>query len=132
MALRVIAGLIGAGFLVQTLGWVIDPEAAAKALGMPLLDGMARSTQVGDFTSFFLALGTMAMLGAIRSNGTWLRGSAILLGGSAVMRTLAWAIHGADFATQFIAIEAVTAIALVVIAFRFDATDARPGAPLSD
>ena len=121
MVLRVIAGLIGALFLAQTVGWIMDPATAAEGLGMPLLDGLARSTQVGDFTSFFLAMGSMAMLGAIRSNGTWLRASAVLLGGAAVMRTLAWAVHDADLATEFIAIEAVTAIVLLAIAFRFDA-----------
>jgi hypothetical protein len=128
MVLRTIAGLIGALFLAQTVGWIMDPATAAKGLGMPLLDGLARSTQVGDFTSFFLALGSMAMLGAIRSNGTWLRASAILLGGAAVMRTLAWAIHDADLATEFIAIEAVLAIVLLAIAFRFDALTTSPAA----
>ena len=118
---RGIAGLIGALFLIQTAGWILDPATAAEGLGMPLLDGLARSTQVGDLTSFFLALGVMSLLGALRENGTWLLASAGLLGGAAVMRTLAWAIHGADFATEFIAVEAVLAITLVVIAVRFDA-----------
>jgi hypothetical protein len=126
MVLRAIAGLIGALFLVQTARWMIDPAAAARSLGMPLLDGMARSTQVGDFTSFFLAMGSMAILGAIRSNGTWLRASAMLLGGAAAMRTLAWAIHDADFALQFIAIESITAMLLLAIAYRFDSAATDP------
>ncbi|HIF94235.1 MAG: hypothetical protein ABGX04_06710 [Myxococcales bacterium] len=126
MALRAIAGLIGALFLVQTAGWILDPATAAEGLGMPLLDGLARSTQIGDFTSFFLALGSMAMLGAIRSNGTWLRASAILLGGAAIMRTLAWAIHDAELATELIVIEAALAIVLLAIASRFDAAATDP------
>jgi hypothetical protein len=94
---------------------------------MPLLDGLARSTQVGDFTSFFLALGTMGVLGAVRQSPTWLRGAAMLLGGAAAMRTLAWAAHGADFATEFILIETVAAAVLLFIAARFDATGASEG-----
>ena len=120
MILRVVAGLIGGLFLLQAITWMIDPAGAAEALGMPLLDGLARSTQVGDFTSFFLALGTMGILGAVRMNGTWLRGGAILLGGAAAMRTLAWAAHGADFATEFIVIETIAGAALLFIAARFD------------
>jgi hypothetical protein len=124
MILRVVAGLIGTLFLVQAISWMIDPADAAKALGMPLLDGLARSTQVGDFTSFFLALGTMGILGALRMSATWLRAAAMLLGGAAAMRTLAWAIHGADFASEFIAIETVAAAVLLFIAARFDTMDA--------
>jgi hypothetical protein len=117
---RILAGLIGGLFLLQTMGWLVDPTAAAKQLNMTLLEGLGRSTQIGDFSSFFFALGSMALLGAIRSNGTWLRGAALLLGGAAVFRTLAWALHGATFATEFIAIEALTAIVLLFIAARFD------------
>jgi hypothetical protein len=124
MILRIVAGLIGALFLVQAITWMIDPAGAAKALGMPLLDGLARSTQVGDFTSFFLALGTMGILGAARMSGTWLRAAAMLLGGAAAMRTLAWAIHGADFASEFIVIETVAAAAFLFIAARFDTVNA--------
>ena len=124
MILRIVAGLIGGLFLLQALAWMIDPAGAAEALGMPLLDGLARSTQVGDFTSFFLALGAMGLIGALRMSGTWLRAGAMLLGGAAVMRTLAWAIHEAAFATEFIIIEAVAAATLVFIANRFDAQNA--------
>ena len=123
MILRVVAGLIGGLFLAQAISWMIDPTGSAEALGMPLLDGLARSTQVGDFTSFFLALGTMGLLGAVRMSGTWLRGAAMLLGGAAAMRTLAWGIHDAAFATEFIVIETVAAVILLFIASRFDAID---------
>jgi len=124
MGLRIVAGLIGGLYLLQAIVWMIDPAGAAESLGMPLLDGLARSTQVGDFTSFFLALGSMGLLGAVRMSPTWLRGAAMLLCGAAVMRTLAWAVHGADFATAFIIIEVISGAALLFIATRFEATNA--------
>ena len=68
MALRVVAGIIGAFFLIQGINWIVIPAAAAEALGMPLLDGLGRSSQVGDMASFFLTIGTMSLLGAARSN----------------------------------------------------------------
>ena len=123
MFLRAIPGVIGVFFFLQGMRWIVDPASAASALGMPLLDGLGRSTQVGDMTSFFLTLGLMALLGALRSNGTWLRGSALLLAGAATMRTLAWGIHEADFATEFIAIESIVAAILFFIANRFDRKD---------
>jgi len=82
MALRLAAGIIGAFFLIQGINWITRPAAAAEALGMPLLDGLARSTQIGDMASFFVALGTMSLLGAARMNPLWLHAAALLLGGA--------------------------------------------------
>ena len=121
MALRVVAGIIGVFFLIQGINWVVIPAAAAKALGMPLLDGLGRSSQVGDMASFFLAIGTMSLLGAARSNAQWLRGAAMLLGAAAIVRTLAWLLHDAAFASIFIGVEIVFAAALLFVASRFSA-----------
>lgn len=119
MPLRLAAGIIGAFFLIQGINWITRPAEAAEALGMPLLDGLGRSTQIGDMASFFVALGTMSLLGAARSNPLWLHAAALLVGGSAVMRTLAWLFHDAPFAAVFIGVEVVSAGALVLIASRF-------------
>ena len=124
MALRLAAGIIGAFYLIQGINWITRPAAAAEALGMPLLDGIARSTQVGDMASFFVALGTMSLLGAARMNPLWLHAAALLLGGAAVMRTLAWLFHDAAFAGVFIGVEVVSAGALVLVASRFGKTNA--------
>jgi len=124
MALRLAAGIIGAFFLIQGINWITRPAAAAEALGMPLLDGLARSTQIGDMASFFVALGTMSLLGAARMNPLWLHAAALLLGGAAVMRTLAWLFHDAAFAGIFIGVEVVSAGALVLVASRFGKTNA--------
>ena len=124
MALRLAAGIIGAFYLIQGINWIAKPGAAAEALGMPLLDGIARSTQIGDMASFFVALGTMSLLGAVRMNPLWLHAAALLLGGAAVMRTLAWLFHDAAFAGVFIGVEVVSAGALVLVASRFGKTNA--------
>ncbi|MCR9096100.1 MAG: hypothetical protein NXI30_17890 [bacterium] len=108
MAFRILGGLLGAFFFLQGLGWIIDAKGAAEGLGMPLLDGMARSTQVGDLTGFFLCLGGFGLWGAYRQAPTWIRAAGLLLFGAAFGRTLAAVVSGADFATQFIAIEVVT------------------------
>ena len=124
MALRLAAGIIGAFFLIQGINWITRPAAAAEALGMPLLDGLARSTQIGDMASFFVALGTMSLLGAARMNPLWLHAATLLLGGAAVMRTLAWLFHDAAFAGIFIGVEVVSAGALVLVASHFGKTNA--------
>ena len=111
--IRILVALPGLLMLVSALRWMVGPEAMANSLGMPLLDGIARSTQVGDLGAFFATAGVTILLGAWKQERTWLVCGAMLLGGAAVLRTLAWAAHGADLATEFIVPEIVmTAIVL--------------------
>ena len=121
MAWRAVAGLIGIFFLINAAGWVMDPLSAAEGLGMPLLDGIGRSTQIGDIGALFLAMGGLAAAGAWRMNSHWIQAAGILLGSAAVMRTLAWVLHDAAFATSFIVIEAVGAALLILAATKVQA-----------
>jgi hypothetical protein len=101
--LRIVAMLLGAGFVLQGVGWLVAPVRSAAALGMPLLDGVGRSTQVGDFAAFFLTAGVTMLAGTRRGHGHLLYVPAGLLGAAAFGRTVAWAFHGAAFAATFIA-----------------------------
>lgn len=118
MIYRVIAGLIGAFMTITAISWIFDPSAAAASLGMPYLDGLARSTQLGDFTAFFVFIAVMCWLGALTKKGHYLQSAGLLLFLAAVFRTLAWAVYGADFATDFIAFEVVCAGLLAFSATR--------------
>jgi len=115
---RILATLPGVLFAAQGLNWIFDPASAAESLGMPLLDGIGRSTQIGDLAAFFFAMSAMILVGVVRLEPRWLRAAALLVGGAAVMRTLAWAIHDAAFATRFIAIEVAIAALLLFSASR--------------
>ncbi|MBS1105058.1 MAG: hypothetical protein H6Q91_560 [Deltaproteobacteria bacterium] len=119
--LRIATTFLGVFFALQGLVWIAKPGRAAEGLGMPLLDGLGRSTQIGDFASFFLAAGTTMILGARTGNARLLLVPAGMLGAAAVVRTLAWALHGAAFAAAFIAIEVAVAALLVVAVRRLDA-----------
>ncbi len=88
---------------------------------MPLLDGLARSTQIGNLAAFFLTLGATILFGARAGRARLLYVPACLLGTAAVARMLAWALHGAAFATAFIAIELAAAALLVTSARRLAA-----------
>jgi hypothetical protein len=110
--LRLVVKLLGAFFALQGIGWLLVPARAAKSLGMPLLDGLGRSTQVGDFAAFFLVAGLSMVLGSRPGQERQLYFPAALIGGAAVMRTLAWLMQGAAFATLFIFVEVVTAVVL--------------------
>lgn len=116
MLARILAALPGLAMGVNAVGWIIRPAETAESLGMPLLDGIGRSTQIGDFTSFFVACALLSFWAAAKLNATAAYSAALILGGAAIFRTLAWAIHGAEFATVFIIVEAVLTAMLLVSA----------------
>jgi hypothetical protein len=115
-ALRVVTILMGAGFALQGVAWLVVPEQAAAGLGMPVLDGLARSTQFGDFAAFFLTLGVSILVGRGARRARLLYFPAALLASAAFGRIIAWLAHGADFAATFIAVEIVTSLILLAAA----------------
>jgi hypothetical protein len=116
--LRVLVVLLGVGFALQGIGWLIVPTAAAGSLGMPVLDGLGRSTQFGDFAAFFLTTGVTILLGSRPGRERLLYFPAGLLGSAAFGRIAAWDLHGATFATLFIAVELLASAVLIAAARR--------------
>lgn len=107
MLARILSGIVGLFMLWTCLGWLMDPEAAAISLAMPLLEGMGGNTQIGDFTSFFFTAGLFACIGAYKAEYTWLYASISLLGSAAIFRSLAVVLHGSEPLTQAIIAEIV-------------------------
>ncbi len=118
--LRIFAAVPAFPMLGNAIGFLFAPEQAAASLGMPLLDGIARSTQIGDFGAFFLGVTVFILLGAYRSMSHWIYAGAIILGLAAVIRTFAWMMHGADLAIMFIVVEVVLAAWLVAAGVLMD------------
>ena len=116
--LRPIVTLLGAGFALQGVAWLVAPERAAEGLGMPVLDGLGRSTQFGDFAAFFLVAGLTMLVGARPGRERLLYVPAGLFASAAFGRTVAWAVHGAAFAALFITVEVATSLLLLAVARR--------------
>lgn len=116
--LAVIVGLFGLMFLLIGLRWLVDPSGAAGQLGMPLLDDVGRSTQIGDFAAFFLTLGVLILLALVTAQRIWYYPAAMLLGIAAMGRILAWAVHDAALALDLIAPEVIIAAVLLLAARR--------------
>ncbi|MBU0538504.1 MAG: DUF4345 family protein [Gammaproteobacteria bacterium] len=112
--LRIIVALPAILFLMIGVRWAVDPAAAAESLGMPLLDGLARSSQMADTGAFFIALGLMILSALLTARKTWFYAPALMLFAAAFYRLIAWLIHGAAFAPDMIAVEIVVGILLMI------------------
>lgn len=121
--INVIVGLVGGLFVIMGLSWLVDPAGAAKNLGMPLLEGLGRSSQIADCGAFFTTGGSMVLIGIITRQRTWLYAPSMMLCCAAVFRILAWLVHGAAFATPQIAVEVVLTALLMFAASRLPSAD---------
>ena len=121
--LQVVIGLPGMLFLFTGIRWLLDPDTAASELGMPLLDGIGRSTQIGDLAAFFLSLGLMIFAGIITGRRVWFYPPIMLLSLAALSRVVAWLVHDAALAMQLIAFELVIAALLFFVSARITQSD---------
>jgi len=116
--LRVVTVLPGILFVVIGVGWVVDPASAATGVGMPLLEGIGRSTQIGDLGSFFLTMGLLILVGVTTLERVWFYPPMMLLGLAAIFRIVAWLVHGAALAGSMIAVEIIVTALLYVSTIR--------------
>ena len=116
--LRVVAVLPGILFVVIGASWIIDPASAAASVGMPLLEGVGRSTQIGDLGAFFLTMGLLILIGVTTLKRVWFYPPMMLLGLAATLRIIAWLVHGAALALSMIAFEIIVTALLYVSTIR--------------
>ena len=85
---------------------------------MPLLEGVGRSTQIGDLGSFFLTMGLLILVGVTTLERVWFYPPMMLLGLAAIFRIVSWLVHGAALAGSLIAVEIVVTALLYVSTIR--------------
>ena len=121
--LRVVAGLLGALFFVMGLQWILSPANIAESLGMPLLEGVGLSTQIGDLGSFFITVGAMTLIGAISTTRHWFYAPSMLLLVAALYRTLSTLLYGAPFVMSAIVVEVSVGLFLIFAGSRIETKD---------
>ena len=121
--LRIVAGLVGILFFLNGLQWIISPANVAASLGMPLLEGVGLSTQIGDLGSFFITVGAMTLIGAITTTRHWFYAPSILLLVAALYRTLSTVLYGAPFVMSAILVEVVVGLFLIFVGSKISIED---------
>ena len=121
--LRIVAGLVGILFFLNGLQWIISPANVAASLGMPLLEGVGLSTQIGDLGSFFITVGAMTLIGAITTTRHWFYAPSMLLLVVALYRTLSTILYGAPFVMSAIVVEVSVGLFLIFAGSRIETKD---------
>ena len=116
--LRLVTLLPGILFVSMGVGWVIDPASAAASVGMPLVEGVGRSTQIGDLGAFFLTMGLLILVGVTTLKRIWFYPPMMLLGLAATFRIIAWLVHDAALSGSMIAVEIIVTTLLYVSTIR--------------
>ena len=117
---KILTAAPGVLFFAMGLIWWVAPAFVGGQLGMELLEGLGRSTQIADLASFFLTMGGCILIGLYTGRAVWLYPSIMLLGFAAFGRVLAWAVHDAAFAIDMIAVEVIVAILLLFASKKLD------------
>ena len=105
--LQIIAGVFAAFFTLMALRWVFDPSGAAEAIQMTLLDGAARSSQIGDIGAMFFAMAGFSAYGVWKKRAEFLFAASFVIGAAAVLRIIASLVHGAPLLVEVIIFELV-------------------------
>lgn len=123
--LQVLVVLPAILFIVIGLRWAVDPAGAAAALGMTLMEGVGRSSQMADVGTFFLAMGMLMLVAVITAQRSWFHVPALILFCAAIFRIVAWLFHDAALAADMIAVEVVVGVLLLVAAARLSTGEAQ-------
>ena len=121
--LRVVAGLFGVLFLINGLQWIIAPAGIAEQLGMPLLEGVGLSAQIGDMGSFLITVGVMTLIGVLTQTRHWFYAPSMLFLVAALYRTLSAVLYGEPFVMSAIIVEVVVGLFLIFAGPRIETED---------
>lgn len=110
--LKIVVALLAVVFASIGLRWLVAPEGVAAEFGMTLMEGLGLSSQIGDLGAFFLSLAIFILLALTSGRRSWYYPTIILLGLTAIMRTMAWMFHGASLALDMIAVEIIACVVL--------------------
>ena len=121
--LSIVVALTAVLFASIGLRWLVSPEGVAAEFGMPLMQGLGLSSQIGDLGAFFLSLSIFILLALTSGRRMWYYPAIILLGLTAIMRVMAWLFHGASFAVDMIAVEIIVCVILYLGSTRLATED---------
>ena len=90
-----LSGILGVVLAIIALRWILSPEDSANSLGMVLLEGAGRNTQIRDFTALFASTSIFCFLSITTRQYQWVFSSGIVFSLIALISVLASQLHDA-------------------------------------
>ena len=112
-----LSGILGLVLAIIAIRWVLSPEDSANALGMVLLDGAGRNTQIRDFTALFASTSFFCFLSIATKQYQWIFSSGIIFSFIVLTSFLASQLHDAPITYSFLLAEIIFAVMAFISAF---------------
>ena len=112
-----LSGILGLVLAIIALRWILSPEDSANSLGMILLDGAGRNTQIRDFTALFASTSIFCFLSIATRQYQWIFSSGIVFTLIALLGVLASQLHVAPLSYSSLMAEIIFAVMAFSSAF---------------
>jgi hypothetical protein len=112
-----LSGILGVVLAIIALRWILSPEDSANSLGMVLLDGAGRNTQIRDFTALFASTSIFCFLSIVTRQYQWIFSSGIVFSLIALINVLASQLHDAPLTYSSLIAEIIFAVMAFTSAF---------------
>ena len=112
-----LSGILGLVLAIIALRWILSPEDSANALGMVLLDGAGKNTQIRDFTALFASTSIFCFLSITTRQYQWIFSTGIVFSLIALISVLASQLHDAPLTYSSLIAEIIFAIMAFTSAF---------------
>ena len=112
-----LSGILGLVLAIIALRWILSPEDSANSLGMILLDGAGRNTQIRDFTALFASTSIFCFLSIATKQFQWIFSSGIVFTLIALIGVLASQLHDAPLSYSSLMAEIIFAVMAFTSAF---------------
>ena len=112
-----LSGVLGVVLAIIALRWILSPEDSANSLGMVLLDGAGRNTQIRDFTALFASTSIFCFISITTRQYQWIFSSGIVFSLIALISVLASQLHDAPLTYSSLIAEIIFAVMAFTSAF---------------
>ncbi|MDA9146430.1 hypothetical protein N9O15_02705 [Gammaproteobacteria bacterium] len=116
---NILSGILGLVVTIIAIRWILLPEESANSLGMILLEGSGRNTQIRDFTSIFASTAIFCFLSIATKQFQWIFSSGIIFSIIAIISIVASQLHDAPITYSSLIAEIIFAILAFTSAFLY-------------
>ena len=114
---NILSGILGLVLTIIAIRWILLPEESANSLGMILLDGSGRNTQIRDFTSIFASTAIFCFLSIATKQFQWIFSSGIIFSIIAIISIVASQLHDAPITYSSLIAEIIFAMYSLYLSF---------------